>query len=128
VHGCGTTTNIFRDFCDHVCTKIEQFGVQGTDDHRIFIWDNLAAHHSAYVHQTVRGREGPCQFSIVARPQYHPKFGPIEYKICDLMARIILKKQHYWTLNILEQEIMIVANSMGPFDSTFARIGYNDNE
>ena len=35
MHGIGTTTNIFCDFCYHVCTKIEQFGVQGmdTDDH-----------------------------------------------------------------------------------------------
>jgi hypothetical protein len=32
----------------------------------------------------VTGRAGPRQFSIVARPQYHPKFGPIEYKICEL--------------------------------------------
>jgi hypothetical protein len=57
VHGVGTTINIFRDFCDHICSEIEQFGVVGTDDHRILIWDNLAAHHSTYVHQTVTGCE-----------------------------------------------------------------------
>ena len=124
VHGCGTTINIFRDFCDHVCTEIEQFGVQGTDDHRIFIWDNLAAHHSAYVHQTVMGRDGPCQFSIVARPQYHPKFRPIEYKICELTNILRMRKQPNWTMQTLENEIYAAAASIETFDSTFVHCGY----
>ncbi len=42
IQGVGTTTNIVRDFCDYICTEIEQFSVEGTDDHRIYIWDNLA--------------------------------------------------------------------------------------
>lgn len=94
VRSVGTTTNIFRDFCDHICTDIETNPVTyqdpatqqiiDTDDHRILMWDNLVAHHAAYVHQTVTGRGGLRQFSIIARPQYHPKFAPIEYKICDI--------------------------------------------
>jgi hypothetical protein len=67
----------FFNFCDHICSKIEQFGVPITDNHHIFRWDNLAVHHSAYIHQSVTGRVGLRQFSIVACPQYHPKFGPI---------------------------------------------------
>jgi transposase len=67
--------------------------VDGTDNHRIFIWDNLAAHHSAYVHQTIAGRDGSRRFSIVARPQYHPKYGPIEYKICELTNILHDRKQ-----------------------------------
>ena len=128
VRGPGTTAIIFHDFIDSICSDIEQHGHDVTDEHRIFIWDNLAAHNTAYVHDMVVGRPGPRNFTILPRPQYHPKYGPIEYKICDLMARIILAKQHNWDLNILEQEIMIVAHTMGPFDSTFAKCGYNDNE
>jgi len=124
VHGCGTTTSIFCDFCDHVCMEIDQFGVQRTDDHRIFIWDNLAAHHSAYVHQTVTGCDGPCQFSIVARPQYHPKFGPIEYKICELTNILWMRKQLNWTVQMLENEIYATAASIESFDSTFVHCGY----
>jgi transposase len=90
VRGPGTTTIIFHDFIASICLDIEQHGHDGTDDHRIFIWDNLAAHNAAYVHNMVVGRPGPRMFSILARPQHHPKYGPIEYKICDLMARIIL--------------------------------------
>ena len=59
VRAVGTTTNIFRDFCDYVCTDIETNNIPGTDFHRIFIWDNLAAHHSRYVHSTVTVRAGP---------------------------------------------------------------------
>ncbi len=44
------------------------------------------------------------------------------------MARIILQKQYDWDLNTLEQEIIGVTHTMGPFNSTFAKIGYNDNE
>ena len=82
----GTTINVFRDFCHHICTSIETNPIPQTDDHRIFLWDNLNAHHAPYVTQTVLGRTGPCQFSIVPRPPYMPKYGPIEYKICDLQA------------------------------------------
>ena len=43
----GTTTNIFRDFCYYVCTDIETNNIPGTDFHRVFIWGNFTAHHSA---------------------------------------------------------------------------------
>jgi hypothetical protein len=75
-----------------------------TDFHRIFIWDNLAAHHSRYVHNTVANRVGPSNFSIIPRPPYYPKYGPIEYKICEVMEKIRLNKEEDWDLNRLEQE------------------------
>ncbi len=46
MHGIGTTINIFHNFCDHICSKIEQFGVPIMNDHRIFILENLDVHHS----------------------------------------------------------------------------------
>jgi hypothetical protein len=124
IQGVGTTTNVFRNFCDHICTEIERFGVDGTDDHRIFIWDNLAAHHSVYVHQTVTGRDGPRRFSIVARPQYHPKYGPIEYKICELTNILSDQKQPDWNMQMLEDGIYQAAMSIKTFDSTFIHCGY----
>jgi len=91
--------------------------VKGTDDHRIFIWDNLAAHHSAYVHQTVMGHEGPRRFSIIARPRHHPKYGPIEYKICEVTSILRKRKEPHWMMQTPENEIY-------PFDSTFVHCGY----
>jgi hypothetical protein len=43
----GTTTNIFRNFCDYVCMDIETNNIPGNDFNWVFIWDNLTAHHSA---------------------------------------------------------------------------------
>jgi hypothetical protein len=124
IQGVGTTINIFRDFCDHICSEIEQFGLEGTDDHRIFLWDNLAAHHSAYVHQTVTGREGPRWFSIVARSLYHPKYRPIEYKICKVTSILWQRKELQWTMRMFEDGINQAVASISTFDSTFEHCGY----
>jgi transposase len=110
-----------------VCTDIETNNIPGTDFHRVFIWDNLSAHHSAYVHNTVTGRDGPSNFSIVPRPPYHPKYGPIEYKICEVMERIRLRKEENWDLNRLEHEIMLAANQIERFEETFIHCGYHWN-
>lgn len=95
-----------------------------TDEHRIFMHDNLQAHHSAYVHQTVRVRANPIQFDIVACPPYHPKLAPIEYKICDVTGALSLEKDDDWDTNRLEQAIRGAINNVGPFDSTFWHCGY----
>jgi hypothetical protein len=65
-----TTAATFSDFCEHVCSSIEQ-GAGGTGDtHRIFLWDNLSAHSAPIVHHTVEVRDGPVQFRTVQRPPY----------------------------------------------------------
>jgi hypothetical protein len=92
----GTTTNIFCDYCDYICQDIEMKNITGTDSHQIFIWDNLAAHHSQYVHNTVTARVGPSHFTIFLWPPSHPKYGPIEYKICKVMEKIWLKRKSDW--------------------------------
>ena len=120
----GTTVLVFRDFCEMICSDIELNRIAGTDDHRIMLWDNLNSHHAAYVHQTVTGRMGPCQFTIVPRPPYQPKYGPIEYKICDLTDEVRKKKTGEWDCARLEQEVRAAALRIGPFDSTFAHCGY----
>jgi hypothetical protein len=95
-----------------------------TNDNHIFIWDNLSAHLCVYVHATVTIRAGPHCFYIVPRPPYHPKFGPIEYKICDITQQIKLETRPDWDIAELEQQIMALAIRIGPFDSTFLHCGY----
>ncbi len=55
----GTINIVCWNFCDHICSDIEQnlvvYGGLDTDDCRIFLWDDLKSHHSAYVNQMVRG-------------------------------------------------------------------------
>ncbi len=79
----------------------------------------MDAHHCAYVHATVTARAGPRHFYIIPRPLYHPKFSPIEYKICDITQQIKLETKPDWDIAELEQQIMALAMRLGPFDSTF---------
>jgi hypothetical protein len=55
-----------------ICSDIEMNRMDGMDDHHIFIWDNVKAHHVVCVHETVTNRAGLQRFSIVPPPQYHP--------------------------------------------------------
>jgi hypothetical protein len=72
----------------------------------------------------VTGCAGPRQFSIVACPQYHPKFGPIEYKICELTNILRMKKEPTWTMQELENTIYQAAALIEMFNSTFVYCGY----
>ena len=48
--------------------------------------DNLQAHLTPIVYQTVEARNGPTCFNILLRQlAYQPKYGPIEYKIYDVI-------------------------------------------
>ena len=99
-------------------------GIAGTYNEYIFIWDNLAAHHSAYVHAMVTVWAGPCCFYIIPRPPYHPKFGPIKYKICDSTQQMKLMTEPDWDIAKVEQQIMTLAMMIDPFDTTFIHCGY----
>jgi hypothetical protein len=120
------TLNVFHDFCELVCSDLERNGMNGngTDDHCIFIWDNLRAHHGAYMHEMVTNHASLLRFSIVPRLQYHPKFGPIEYIICEATSRLRLAKDADWDMDDLEQQICLIAMSIGQFDPTFVHCGY----
>jgi hypothetical protein len=75
----------------------------------------------------VTNNVGPNQFSIVPRPPYHPKYGPIEYKIREAMERIWLKKEEDWTMDRLKQQVMIATHQIKKFDTPFQHCGYELN-
>jgi hypothetical protein len=116
----------FCDFVDHICSNIDQNGIDGTDNHRVFLWDNLAVHHSAIVHNAVHLGAGPCEFSIFPWCPYHPEFGPIEYNICNLCEQIQVRKRKDWTDQILKQELPQIANTLTGFDATFEDCGCDE--
>jgi hypothetical protein len=127
LRAAGTTAVAFADFMEEVCQDIETNRIPDTDDHRVFLWDNLRSHLSPIVVQTVEGRHGPCRFSILPRPPYQPKYGPIEYKICDLVSQIRREAQPDWNTDILEQAILRIAGQIGmngSVDNTFEHCGY----
>ena len=124
----GTTAWTFAQFIDKICTDMEQNPAPGdTDTHRVFLWDNLSAHLTGVVAQTLHGRlegGGTC-FVSIPRPPYQPKYGPIEYKICDLIGAVSKMARPYWTTADMEQALRTEAyRTLGPFDSTFDHCGY----
>ena len=104
----GTTVEVFHDFINTICREIEVDELHGqydTDDQRVFLWDNLTLHMSHLVAQIVEGRQGPTVFSFVPWPLYQPKYGPIEYVICDLVGHPAIDAQANWTTTLLERKI-----------------------
>ena len=123
----GTTGQVFADFVDQVASDIETNGRHRdgypNDLNRVFLWDNLVSHHTALVSQTVEAREGPCRFSSINRPPYQPKHGPIEYAICELVAKISDMAIPEWNTADLTNAIYEAAARIGPFNNTFERCG-----
>jgi hypothetical protein len=88
------TAFVYADFIDSICRDLEVPPAPGDiDDYRIFMWDNLTAHHAPIVAQLVEGRPTANRFDIVPRPPYQPKYGPIEYVFCGLAATLTRRVQ-----------------------------------
>ena len=88
IRDAGTTVAHFACFVDYILSDIEQNGNNETDDFQVLLWDNLNLHLSAFLSEMVESCPGPRRFFSVARPPYQPKYGPIEYKICDLIELV----------------------------------------
>ena len=108
-------------------STVEMHGVKNADTVRIFLWDNLNSHLAPIVGQTIHEHTvgpGPVIFSSCPRPPYQPKYGPIEYVICQVTSKAAKEVQANWTTQDLEQAIRRAAVDVGPFDSTFEHCGY----
>jgi hypothetical protein len=126
--GIGTTAEVFADFVNEICEDLENNPAPGNvNNWRCFLWDNLAAHLSPLLVQTVEARPSPNHFFIVPRPPYQPKYGPIKYIFCELAGELQKRIQPNWTILHLEHEINDVCAMLGcdgKFDNTFAHCGY----
>jgi len=127
----GTDEFMFAAFCEHICGSFETHPAPGDlDNERVFLWDNLSAHKTALVYQTVEGRGGPNRFRIVCRPPYQPKIAPIEYKICDIAYELQRRIGPHDNTNTMEQMIYTIAATVGNngnFNNTFDHCGYTIN-
>ena len=133
----GTNAATFADFIEYICNDIETNPVPAIlsdiDEDRKFLWDNLRAHMAPIVVQTVEVRPpgSNTTFSYIPRPPYQPKYGPIEYKICDLIAAVGKKSTPDWTLANLEQALREEAQGISrgnpSFDNTFDHCGYTED-
>jgi hypothetical protein len=128
VPGTGTTIQVFDEFIKTFNVSIKarvatylQFPMDG---HRVYLWDNLNSHLAPLIAQTLYGHIGDCQFTSVSRPPYQPKYGPIKYKICDLIHELQVECRPDWDTMRLEVEVFAAAAPIGGFDATFDHCGY----
>jgi hypothetical protein len=131
IKGSGTTVQVFAQFIETINTAIEtrsggllQRGLP-VDRDRVYLWDNLNSHLAPMVAMVLYGHQGNHKFTSINRPPYQPKYGPIEYKICDLLHELKMESKPDWTTDILEQEILMAADRIGGFDATFDHCGYS---
>ena len=100
------------------------------DDVRNVLFDNLCSHLAPIVAQTIEVRPpgSNTTFISIARPPYQPKYGPIEYKICDLVETVGRQTTREWTTADLEQALVREAARLSlntrSFDNTFDHCGY----
>eukprot|EP00536_Pseudo-nitzschia_multiseries_P002417 jgi/Psemu1/5477/gm1.5477_g len=109
----GTTSDNFASFIGSICTSIK--------DHRRVAETNVVDW------RTVMGRVGPARFDILPHLGYQPKYGPIEYVICQLLNHMKVTVTGELDLNQMEQQILDSAAAIGPFDAMFAHCGYSED-
>ena len=120
---------IFAQFIDMICIDIENNPKPG-DDFRVFLWDNLSAHRTDLVFNTLEMRDSRDEFRFmcIPRPPYQPKFAPIEYIICQIATELSRRRRRGWNLDILEQELHNICATVGNHNvanKTWRHIGYN---
>jgi hypothetical protein len=119
----------FAEFIDSICTNFEENPApNGCDDHRVFLWDNLAAHLTTLVYETLESRESPNVFYSVPRPPYQPKYGPSEYGILDAVQKVQRRVLRTWTtetmVNNIEQVLTTGFGWNGAGRRRFHHCGY----
>ena len=117
----GTTAVEYNAFINDVINGANGIGVVGPGVPQItFLHDNLTAHHSALVTNTIR-RAG---HQVLPRPAYRPTDGPIEFVINTLEQELTNRIYHIMDDNDLYRELHSVVAGMRGFDAYFAHCGY----
>ena len=117
------------DLCDDIEIRPAQFGDILSDSHRVILWDNLYVHNTPGLHQIIEGRNyrrplGPTKFHIINRPPYQAKYGPVEYKICNIVEHVQLHALPEWNDRDMEKAVLDAVARISNVDGTFAHCGY----
>lgn len=94
---------LLANFIYEVCLDLERNPTPGgLDVERDFMYDNLSAHLSPYVTQTLELRDSQIRFVAVPRSLYQPKYGPTEYIFCYLAGQLPKEYQLGWNLENMQ--------------------------
>ncbi len=119
----GTMMNVFCDFCEMICSDTEIMGWMGQTT-IAFLFGIICGLTTRRTCMRRLQSVSVCGGFRLPRLQYHPKFGPIEYSICEAISRLRLAKEADWDMDDLEQQICQIAISMWQFDAIFLHCGY----
>ena len=112
----GTTTLDFVHFIEHVVGSINQEAYGGA---RTILMDNLSAHRSLIVQQTVMATGQ----QLLYRRKYSPADAPIEYVFNTCQSELHIRMREINLLNIVYLIIDIISNMNG-FANYFVFYGY----
>lgn len=113
----GTSCEAFNSFVDEICNGARRLPAL---PQITFIWDNLAAHHSNLVVNTVY----MAGHRIVPRAPYRPWDGPVEYVIHSIEQELSLRIDHITTDAQLYTEVQNIVTGLNGFDAYFVHCGY----
>ena len=111
----GTTAVVFNDFLRHQILPT-------LDAPTTFLWDNLKSHHSPLVVNTVNTHGGGHR--ILARPNYRPQDGPIEYVNNQLITSLRIHCYDISTEDELVAIMPVLIANLSGFRETFEHCGY----
>jgi hypothetical protein len=104
----GTTIPIFSQYILNLLARLPAHG-----PHRLFMWDNLAAHFSPMVVNAIYA----AGHRIVPRPAYFPADGPKEFVFCQLECGLKDRLYHIQNTNDLIREVHHVIANIGGVDT-----------
>lgn len=113
----GTSSETFNSFVDDICNGPRALPAL---PQITFIWDNLSAHHSNLVLNTVHD----AGHRITARAPYRPWDGPVEYVIHSIEQELSTRISHVTTDAQLCTEVHNIVTGLDGFDAYFVHCGY----
>ena len=118
----GTTVEIFNSFiANDILTTHGLVPGSPAFQRRVLMWDNLRAHHSPIVYNTVTF----AGHDVLARPPYRPCDGPIEYVFNHLQMELTHRIYSIADEASFVNAVMNIITNLGPgFDACFQHCGY----
>uniref|UniRef100_A0A7S2GES8 Integrase catalytic domain-containing protein n=1 Tax=Octactis speculum TaxID=3111310 RepID=A0A7S2GES8_9STRA len=113
----GTTVEIFDNF---LRSKVIPSLVVGGPT-RTFMWDNLGAHLSAVVYNTIMF----AGHRVIQRPPYRPVDGPIEYIFNQLQNGLKSMMHEISSDSDFRSAVQTILSNVSVLDQTFVHCGYH---
>ena len=118
-----TNADEFNNYLEYVMDDLQNNPIPNIpNEGRIFLWDNLSAHLTPLIYNTVAARNAG--HTIVPRPPYRPWIAPIEYVFCQLACELRRRFHLITDTAILINEIQNIIPTLKGINATYTHCGY----